>query len=72
MKMISVRGNGQWEAHVKGRNPIWNKLTDRAYTGDITIKVKGNLDWEIGDEIIITSTDHNWEQRKKIYKCYSL
>lgn len=66
-KMIGVFKKGRWEAHAKGRNPIWTKLDGDVSAGQRNLTVLDDVDWKVGDKIIVTSTDLNPEQTEEHY-----
>lgn len=64
-KVLLIYEEGKWIAHGKGRRPVWTKLASSVNKNDTTITVVDNIDWKVGDQIIITSTDFNADQTER-------
>jgi len=47
------------------REYTWTVLSATAHAGDSVIKVKGNVDWNVGEEIVIASTDFDHYQAEQ-------
>ncbi|WP_139959673.1 G8 domain-containing protein [Flavicella sediminum] len=65
-KLIGVMSNGRLELHGIAKKS-WTQLNATALAGANNITLKETIDWEIGDEIVIASTDfdpHQAEKRK--------
>lgn len=65
-KLIGVMSNGRLELHGKDKKS-WTQLNVTAQAGATSITLKETIDWEVGDEIVIASTDfdpHQAEKRK--------
>ena len=58
-KLLAVYETGQLEAHGAGRNPTWTHLSGTVSKGGTTIIVADAVNWQVGDEIIITTTDYS-------------
>lgn len=56
-KMLVAMGGGQIEMHGKAKQS-WSQLGATANISDNTITLKETVDWEVGDEIVIASTDY--------------
>ncbi len=62
-KFIMVENTGKIELH--GESKIsWTNLSATANAGSNTIKVKVAVNWKVGDEIVLTSTDLANEQTR--------
>ena len=55
-KAIMVMGGAQVEMHGKPKTP-WTQLGATVAAGSNIIKLKESVNWEVGDEIVIASTD---------------
>eukprot|EP01119_Soliformovum_irregulare_P024988 TRINITY_DN911_c0_g1_i4.p1 TRINITY_DN911_c0_g1~~TRINITY_DN911_c0_g1_i4.p1 ORF type:complete len:982 (-),score=247.99 TRINITY_DN911_c0_g1_i4:64-3009(-) len=64
-KVLLVYEEGQWIAHAKGRRPVWTRLAASVNRDDTTLTLIENVDWKVGDQIIITSTDFNADQTER-------
>lgn len=64
-KVIIVYGSGIWSAHAVGRTPTWTQVSASISAGDTSLTVSVPVDWKVGDEILITSTDFNGEQSER-------
>ncbi|WP_124981026.1 G8 domain-containing protein [Nonlabens xiamenensis] len=63
-KLIGVMGNGRLDLH--GAPKIsWTQLNATAAVGTQTITLKEMVDWQVGDEIVIASTDFDPHQAEK-------
>jgi hypothetical protein len=56
-KMLVAMGGGQIELHGEPKKS-WTQLGETADIDTRAIVLKQNVDWEIGDEIVIASTDY--------------
>ena len=59
-KCIAVKGTGQIEMHGAPKVYTWVELEETADVGETSIKIHdlpSDLDWSIGDKIVIASTD---------------
>ena len=56
---------GEVKLHGAVNGPTWVKLSSTANPGDTSIEVDNNLDWQIGDEIVIVSTDYDPGQAER-------
>jgi len=57
-KVLALR-EGVMDLHGKEYLPTWTLLESTANVGATSIVVQGNPNWEVGQEIIIASTDHD-------------
>ena len=48
---------GSLQLHGLVRGPSWTRLAATAAAGADTVSVAGRVDWAVGDEIVVTSTD---------------
>ena len=48
---------GILDIHGKPRTPVWTQLSKTASKGDKSITLKENVDWQIGEKIVIASSD---------------
>ena len=60
-KVIAMM-EGILDIHGKPRSHTWTMLESTANVGDTSIVVQGSVDWAIGEEIVIASTDHDHYQ----------
>ncbi|KAI9002533.1 G8 domain-containing protein [Hyaloraphidium curvatum] len=56
-KMLAAFEQGRIEIHGQGRNPTWTHLAATASRGQTFILVDGRVDWRVGDEIVVATTD---------------
>ena len=56
-KMMAVH-QGVLDIHGVKRNPTFTLLSETANIGAKTIKLKQSVDWKVGEEIVIASTDY--------------
>lgn len=56
-KAIGVYGG--LDLHGRPRHPTWTRLESTAYAGSTNITLELPVDWEIGEEIVITTTSYN-------------
>lgn len=56
-KMLAVLDNGRWDAHAVGRTPTWTLLNATARAGDTSVRLTTAVDWRVGDEIVVVSSD---------------
>lgn len=61
--MIGVFGG--LDLHGRSRNVSWTRLDTTAAAGQNTIVLSEPIDWVVGDEIIITTTDANIEHTER-------
>lgn len=57
--MIAVH-EGIFDMHGKVRQPTWTSLSETAEQNTDTIKVENIGDWEIGDQIVISTNDFDY------------
>ena len=57
-KVVANMG-GVIDIHGMPRDYTWTVLETTANVGDNSIVVQGNVDWLVGEQIVIASTDHN-------------
>lgn len=62
-KVIGVFGG--LDLHGIKRNVTWTRLSYTASAGQNTIMVVDPVDWKVGDEIIITTTDTNMQHTER-------
>lgn len=55
---IVVMGGGQLELHGATPDVLWTKIGTHAEVGSKTLELVENVDWEVGDEIVIAPTDY--------------
>ncbi len=61
-----ISGRMQSNIHIHGKDKIsWSQLGAMAYAGNNQITLKENIDWEIGDEIVIVSSRLDWNEAEK-------
>ena len=58
---LMVMGGGQLQLHGQERD-AWTQLGLSAYQGDSQVTLKEEMDWKVGDEIVIASTDFDPHQ----------
>jgi hypothetical protein len=46
----------------KPRNKTWTMIADTIYPGNTTFNVIDTVDWQIGEKIVIASTDFDHNQ----------
>lgn len=63
-KLIGVMAGGQLELHGASRK-TWTQLNATAQAGATTITLKEIVNWNVGDEIVIASTDFDPHQAEK-------
>ncbi|WP_051605741.1 G8 domain-containing protein [Polaribacter sp. Hel_I_88] len=63
-KLIGVMTNARLELHGTSRK-TWTQLNATAEKGAITITLKESINWKVGDEIVIASTDFDPHQAEK-------
>ena len=67
-KVIAVK-NGRLEMHGQERSHVWSDLYETANSGDTSITLntvrEKQLDWQVGDEIVIASTDFEGRHAEK-------
>jgi len=63
-KLIGVMPGGRLELHGISKNS-WTQLNATANVGATSITLKETVNWEIGDEIVIASTDFDGRQAEK-------
>ncbi len=56
---------GELILHAETKDTLWTRLEETAITGDSTITVVDSIDWEAGDEIVITSTSFEADETEK-------
>lgn len=57
-KCIGVRYS-TFEMHGEARTPTWTELESTAVKGDNRIVIREAVDWRVGEEIVIASTDYD-------------
>ncbi|MGB5983196.1 MAG: G8 domain-containing protein [Nonlabens sp.] len=63
-KLIGIMGGGRMEAH--GTQKLnWTQLNATANAGTSVITLKETANWNVGDEIVIASTDFDPDQAEK-------
>lgn len=50
--------DGNLELHGKAPNTIWTKINQHAPAGSTTLSLLQNVDWKVGDELVIAPTDY--------------
>lgn len=50
---------GEMDIHGKIRKPVWTQISKDALKGDKQITLKEEVDWQIGEFIVIASTDYS-------------
>ncbi|SFB94556.1 Por secretion system C-terminal sorting domain-containing protein [Algibacter lectus] len=63
-KLIGVMANGRLDLHGVAKKS-WTQLNRTVNAGVRTITLKEPIDWNVGDEIVIASTDFNPRQAEK-------
>ena len=63
-KLIGVMPEGRLELHGAAKKP-WTQLNATANAGATSITLKETINWEVGDEIVIASTDFDGRQAEK-------
>jgi hypothetical protein len=53
---------GQLDIHGMPRNVIWSRLNATVLPGASNISLVEPVDWQIGEEIVITTTSYSLEQ----------
>lgn len=58
----------KFSMHGKVRTYTWTMLSASIMAGDTTLNVMDSVDWEVGEEIVVASTDfdHNEAEKKTI------
>ena len=64
-KTLAVR-TAELFMHGRPRTP-WTKLAETAYVGNTTLVLRDETDWEVGDHIFISSTEHQMLQAEESY-----
>jgi hypothetical protein len=63
--MILSADDGRIEMHAVGRTPRWTQLRQTAGVGASTIELLvDNADWQVGDEIVVASSDYATEDHR--------
>ena len=60
-KVLGVMAGGVLSLHAQPR-PSWSRLNRTAQAGDSAVSVADASGWRVGDEIVIASTDFDYEQ----------
>lgn len=55
----------RWEAHATGRTPTWTKLAATVNKNAMSFTVLDNVNWQVGDEIIVATTDYDPNQTER-------
>jgi hypothetical protein len=64
-KTIAVRTA---ELYLHGRHRVsWTKLAETATVGNTTLVLRDDTDWEVGDHIFVSSTEHQMLQAEECY-----
>ena len=63
-KLIGVMPGGRLELHGIEKKS-WTQINATANAGDASITLKETVNWEVGDEIVIASTDFDGRQAEK-------
>jgi len=63
-KVLAVRV-GQLEMHGKPRQTVWTTLQSTASIGESTITLTDPVDWVVGEQIAIASTDFSGRNSEK-------
>ena len=51
-----------------GRERVsWTRLAQNVHAGNVTIVVEEDTDWEVGDHIVISSTEFNQFEAEEVY-----
>ena len=58
----AIAAFGELVLHGQPRNPIWTHLAVKASPNDLQITVTESVDWQPGEEIVVTSTSFDAEQ----------
>lgn len=61
-KGLFVMGNGRLDMHGAMPGPAWTRLSTSADIGTTQITLADDTGWQVGDEIVITSTDFEAHQ----------
>lgn len=64
-KVLGVYDSGILEIHAAGRNPAWNRIDGTAQVGATSLTVACDIDWQVGDEIVVSSTDFEPNQAER-------
>ncbi len=64
-RFIAVRSGGSFTAYGKLRSPSWTRLAQTAKKRDSQIVLKQAVNWQIGDRIVIASTDYDYTQAEE-------
>ena len=64
-KLLAVYDNGRLEIHGQGRKITWTKLDGDISKNDTVFQVIDNVDWKVGDKLIIATTDHDMYQTEE-------
>lgn len=64
-KFIAAMNNGKIEFHGKFKHS-WTNLGANALSGTNQITLSTAVNWEVGDQLIITSSTTNWNQAEKV------
>jgi cell migration-inducing and hyaluronan-binding protein len=64
-KMLAVGNGGHLELHAKGRNPTWTRVNAQVNKGTNQVQLSQNVDWKVGDTIIVVSTDFSQYQTEE-------
>ena len=63
-KFLAGMESAKIELHAKPKNS-WTKINQTANRGDLEITLLAPVDWEVGDEIVIASTDFDPHEAEK-------
>ena len=63
-KCIGVM-NGKLDLHGIAKNPTWTELLETADVGATSITLVENVDWAVGDVIVIAPTSFNFEEAER-------
>jgi len=56
-KGLAILSNATLQLYGSLRHPMWTDLSETATQGSTTIKVRNSTQWQIGDKLVIASTD---------------
>ena len=64
-RTFSVMPGGRLELHGAPYARSWTKLSATAQAGDMTLQLTDPVDWPVGGEIVVTSTDFDLDQAER-------
>eukprot|EP01100_Stratorugosa_tubuloviscum_P000897 TRINITY_DN119_c1_g4_i1.p1 TRINITY_DN119_c1_g4~~TRINITY_DN119_c1_g4_i1.p1 ORF type:complete len:1171 (-),score=592.90 TRINITY_DN119_c1_g4_i1:114-3626(-) len=67
-KTICVLSSGQLDIHARRYHPTWTSLAATAQAGDDRILLQDNVNWQVGQQIMITTTAWNNDGTKNEFE----